>query len=195
MPRSSPMKTLLAILPALAPIPLTAGAGRASEPEEVTQAEAAPGAGKVVQTDTFGMNVATWNFTKGSTATVADAQVLSEFVGVHYYEWKDVRLGMNLQFSEQLAPQLQAGNPFRIFAFLPQVGWNVGGPFFVAGTLTIAPFTNGAWSWVLGVQAVGGAAWEVAKGVKVTTAVEIPYNFYPAQTLGLTPLLGASFRL
>ncbi len=172
-----------------------AGAAAAAEPPGVTQTEPAPWTDRVVQTDTLGMNLATWNFTKGSATTIADAQVLSEFVGAHYYVGKDVRLGMNLQFSEQLAPQLQAGSPFRIFALLPQVGWNVGGPFFVAGTLTLAPFTGGGWSWVLGVQAVGGAAWEIAKRVKLTAAIEVPYNFYPAQTLGLTPLLGASFRL
>ena len=186
------MRTSLAVL---APIVFAAGLAGASEPGEVTQSDTTAGLNKIVQTDTLGMNVVAWNLSKGTTTTVADAQVLSQFVGAHYYVWKDVRLGMNLQFGEQLAPQVSAGSPFRIFALLPQVGWNAWGPFFVAGTLTIMPFTNGAWSWTLGVQAVGGAAWEVAKGIKLSAAVEIPYNFYPAQTLGITPLLGASFRL
>lgn len=179
----------------LASITLAAGLARASESGEVAQTDSSGGAGKVLQTDTLGMNVVTWNLAKGTATTVADAQVVSEFVGAHYQLWKDVRLGMNLQFSEQLAPQVQAGNPFRLFALLPQVGWNVWGPFFVAGTLTIAPFTNGGWNWVLGVQAVGGAGWKVSKRVTLSAAVEVPYNFYPAQTLGITPLLGASFRL
>ncbi|HUB08167.1 MAG TPA: hypothetical protein VMB50_14260 [Myxococcales bacterium] len=174
------MKTPLALLASLT---LAAGLASAAEPGEISQ------------TDALGMNVVTWNLTKGTTTTVANAQVLSEFVGAHYYVWRDVRLGLVLQFSEQLAPEVTAGSPFRTFALLPQVGWNVWGPFFVAGVLTIAPFSNGGANWTLGVQAVGGAAWTVAKWVKLTAAVEVPYNFYDAQTVGLTPIVGASFRL
>jgi hypothetical protein len=151
--------------------------------------------GDLVQVDNLGMNVVTWNLSKDTHKTVADEQVLSEFVGLQYYPWKDVRLGLNLQFSEQLNPAPKTGSRFRTFALLPQVGWNVGGPFFVAGILTIAPWTAGGANLILGVQALGGVAFEIAPRVKLSVALEVPINFYPDWTVGLTPLAGVSFRL
>lgn len=177
-----------------------AGTAAASEPAGAadTQADVTK-PGTIIQTDALGMNMVTWNLTKGTNTTVGNEQVLAEFVGAHYFVWPDVRLGLVLQFSEQLAPTVTSGSTFRTFALLPQVGWNVWGPFFVAGILTVAPFSSGEGSWTLGVQALGGAAWEISKVVKLTAALEIPYNFYNAgkttQTVGLTPILGASFRL
>src|SRR5690242_1227160 len=89
--------------------------------------------GDLLQTDNLGMNLVTWNLSKATHKTVADEQVLSEFVGAHVFPWKDVRLGLNLQFSEQLNPEPKSGSRFRTFALLPQVGWNIHPPFFVAG--------------------------------------------------------------
>lgn len=151
--------------------------------------------GDVVQTDNLGMSMVAWNLSKGTRKTVGDEQVLTEFVGAHAYAWRDVRLGMNLQFSEQLGPEPRTGGRLRTFALLPQVGWNVAGPVFLAAVFTVAPHTSGARDLVLGVQAVGGVAFEVARGVKLAVALEVPYNFYPDQTMGLTPLAGAAFRL
>lgn len=151
--------------------------------------------GDVIQPDNLGMNMISWNLSKGTHSTVADAQVLSEFVGAHVYAWKDVRLGMQLQFSEQLAPDPKTGDRFRTFALLPQIGWNIHEPFFVAAIFTYAPRSNGMASTILGVQALGGVAFPVAKGIKLTAALEVPYNFYPDQTIGLTPLVGATFTL
>ena len=151
--------------------------------------------GEVVQADNLGMNMITWNLSKGSHTTVGDAQVLSQFVGVHDYFRKDVRVGLMMQFSEQLNPEPKTGNRFRTFALLPQVGWNLSGPLFVAGIFTIAPRTAGGANLVLGVQGLVGVGFEVARRVKLTAALEVPYNFYRDQTIGLTPLLGASIRL
>jgi len=159
------------------------------------QTAVAAEAGDILQTDNLGMNMATWNLSKGTQTTVSDAQVLSEFVGAHYFPWKDVRVGVVFQFSEQLNPTPKAGDAFRTFAVLPQIGWNLYGPLFVAGIFTFAPRTAGGGNLVLGVQALGGVAFEVAKGVKISAALEVPYNFYPDQTIGLTPLVGASFIL
>ncbi len=172
-----------ALAPALAALLLSAPSAAAAE------------AGDVVQTDNLGMNVVTWNLSKGTKKTVADEQVLSEFVGAHGYFAKDLRLGMNLQFSEQLAPAPAEGGRFRTFALLPQIGWNVHDPFFVAAIFTFAPRTSGGANLVLGVQALGGVAFEVAEGVKLSFALEVPYNFHPDHTIGLTPLAGLSFRL
>jgi len=152
-------------------------------------------AGEVVQTDNLGMNLVTWNLSKGTHKTVGDERVLSEFVGAHVYVAEDVRIGMNLQFSEQLSPEPASGGRFRTFAFLPQVGWNFHEPFFVAAIATIAPRTAGGANTLLGVQALGGAAFAIADGVKVGIALEVPYNFYPEHTIGLTPIAGLSFRL
>jgi hypothetical protein len=152
-------------------------------------------AGEVVQTDNLGMNVVTWNLSKGTRKTVTDEQVLSEFVGAHVFVWKNVRLGLNLQFSEQIAPQPKTGDRFRTFALLPQVGWNVWGPFFVAGIFTYAPWTSGGANLTLGVQALGGVAFDIARWVKLSTALEVPYNFHPDRTIGLTPLIGLAFRV
>jgi hypothetical protein len=151
--------------------------------------------GDVVQVDNLGMNMVTWNLSKGTHKTVADEQVLSEFVGAHVYAWKDVRLGMNVQFSEQLAPEPETGGRFRTFALLPQIGWNIHAPFFVAAIFTYAPRTNGGAHTILGVQALGGVAFPIASRVKLSAALEVPYNFYPDQMLGLTPLVGVSFTL
>jgi hypothetical protein len=80
-------------------------------------AQAAGKEGDFVETDTLGMNVVTYQYnpTPTKTTTVADAGVLSEFVGLHYFFIDRVRLGMNLQFSEQLAPAPSAtdGSRFR----------------------------------------------------------------------------------
>jgi len=158
-------------------------------------AAAAAEKGEVVQADNLGMNVVTWNLSKGTHTTVGDAQVLSEFAGAHYYFRKDVRVGLMMQFSEQLNPPPKVGSRFRTFALLPQVGWNVRGPLFVAGILTVAPRTAGGANLVLGVQGLVGVGVAVARRVKLTAALEVPYNFYRDQTIGLTPLLGASIRL
>ena len=102
---------------------------------------------------------------------------------------------MNLQLSEQLRPDPAAGSRFRTFALLPQVGWDFWGPMYAALVVTIAPWTSGAKTFDFGLQGVLGAGLPITDRVKLTGAVEIPANFVVHRTLGLTPLLGASFRL
>jgi hypothetical protein len=150
--------------------------------------------GEIVQTDNLGMNLVTWNRTKHTTTTVADAQVLSEFVGIQYYFAKDFRLGLTLQFSEQLNPEPTKGDRFRTFALLPQVGWTQG-PFFVAGIFTFALRSGGTGQATLGFQLLAGGAVPLSERIKLSLAIEIPYNVYPDQTIGITPLIGLSIRL
>ncbi len=151
--------------------------------------------GDFAQSDNLGMNMVTWNLSKGTNTTVGDAKVLSEFVGLHYYFAKDVRVGLNFQFSEQLAPDPATGGRFRTFALLPQIGWNVTGPLFVAAILTIAPRTAGGANLVLGVQALAGASFPVTERVRFSVALELPYNFFPDQTVGITAYAGISVSL
>ena len=161
-----------------------------------SSAFAAGAAGDVVQSDTLGMNLVNYDGTAKSTKTVKDAAVLSEFIGLHYFVVDRVRLGMNFQFGEQLTPAPPPGNSrFAIFALLPQVGVDFYGPMFAALVYTFAPRTAGQGQLGMGFQGVLGAGVPVADGVKVTMAIEVPWNFLPHETIGLTPLLGVAIRL
>ena len=152
--------------------------------------------GEFTQSDTLGMNVYTYNFSASKTTTVSDAQNLAEFVGLHYYFVDHWRIGMNLQFTEQLAPTPAAeASRFRTFALLPQIGWNFYKPFFAALVLTLAPRTGGEEKFDAGFQGVFGASFELTPRVRANVAVEIPVNFVVATTIGITPLLGISIKL
>ncbi len=157
---------------------------------------AAGNQGDFLQTDTLGMNILNHQFDTGKTSTLANEAVLSEFVGAHYYFVDRVRLGMNFQFSEQLepAPATADGSRLRTFALLPQIGWDFWGPMFAALVVTVAPWTSGTGTFDFGLQAVLGAGIPIADCVKITGAVEVPFNFVVHRTIGLTPLLGLSFR-
>jgi hypothetical protein len=164
-----------------------------------TSATAAGKAGDVMQTDALGMNVLTYQYNPGptKTTTVADAAVLSEFVGAHDYVIDRVRLGMNLQFSEQLspAPGSTDGSRFRTFALLPQIGWDFWGPMFAAFVVTVAPWSSGTSAFGFGFQGLLGVGFPIGDRIKLTAAAEVPFNFVPSRTVGLTPLLGVSIRL
>ncbi len=152
--------------------------------------------GDVIQTDTLGMNVFTRNFDKGTTKTIADAANLSEFIGLHGYVSDTVRLGANFQFTERLAPEpAHNGSRLQTFAILPQVGWTFVDPFFAALVFTYAPRTDGVSQLTLGFQGVIGAALPISDGVKLSLALEVPWNFHPNETIGLTPLVGIAVRL
>lgn len=152
--------------------------------------------GDLVETDTLGMNVVSHNADSGKTTTVADAQNLSEFVGLHYYLIDHVRIGVNLQFTERIAPVPANGQSrFQTFAFLPQIGWNFARPFFAALVITLAPWTGGTNTFDGGIQGVFGASFCVQSRVNANVAVEIPVTFVRATTVGLTPLVGISVRL
>lgn len=152
--------------------------------------------GDIIQTDTLGMNVYSYNVSKSTSTNVTDAQNLSEFIGLHYYVIDHVRLGMNVQLTEQLAPTPTMGaSRFRTFALLPQVGWNFHKPFFAALVLTLAPRTSGTSTFDAGFQGVFGAGFEVSPRVRANIALEVPVNFVVATTIGITPLLGISIAL
>jgi hypothetical protein len=154
--------------------------------------------GDWVQADNVGTSLVSHDFTSGKTVSIADQTSLSEFVGLHYFLSDTVRVGVMFQFSEVLQPE-PTYSRFSKFAILPQVGWNFWSQgitsLFMAGVFTMAPRTAGTNAPSVGIQYLFGAGFEVAKGVKLTAAVEVPWDFSPDQVLGVTPLLGASFKL
>ncbi len=157
---------------------------------------AAANRGEWLQTDSLGMNVVSHDFTTSTTKTVADAQRLSEFVGLLYYVTDRIRLGMNLQLTEQLGPRPPSGQSrFQTFALLPQVGWNFLDPFFAAFIFTFAPVTAGQDKLDLGFQLLLGGGVALSDRVRANLALEVPWNFHIHETLGLTPLAGISIRL
>ncbi len=172
---------------------LGVAAGLVAAPAD--SARAAGRQGDLVQSDTLGMNLVTYQFDTGKTSTVGDAAVLTEFVGLHYYVIDRLRLGMNLQFSEQLTPAPSTGSDFRTFALLPQIGWDFWGPLFAALVVTVAPWTSGTSTFDFGFQGVFGAAVPVANRLKIVMAAEVPVNLVVHRTIGFTPLLGVSIRL
>jgi hypothetical protein len=159
-------------------------------------AKAAPAKGDIVQTDTLGMNVVSYDYSSATVKTIADRAEPSEFIGLHYFFADGWRVGLNLQFTERLAPALPSGqSAFRTFAVLPQVGWHFCDPFFVALVLTLAPYIDGESLFTLGTQVVFGAGFSLTDRVKLNLALEVPVNFVGKMTVGLTPLVGVSIRL
>jgi hypothetical protein len=152
--------------------------------------------GELVQSSNFGMNLATVNMTTGTTRTVADAGGLSQFIGLHYYVADGIRLGVNLQFTETIwGPVPPGGSNFSTFGILPQVGWDFWGPVFGAFVFSILPRTSGTDSLDLGVQGVVGAGLELSRSLKLTGAIEVPFNFKLARTIGVTPLVGVTWKI
>ncbi len=161
--------------------------------------------GTFVQSDTLGMNMVSYNFDTGKTTGVGDTAGLSEFVGLHYFVIDNLRVGLNFQFTEYLTNTSPGQSRFATFALLPQVGWHFWGPLFMAVVFTIAPWTlggkpippstTGSNNFDLGFQYVIGGAIPLAKGVNLTLAAEVPYNFLVYRTIGFTPLIGVSIRL
>jgi hypothetical protein len=150
----------------------------------------------VVQADNIGLPLYTYNFDSASGTSFTEKPRLSEFMGAHYYITSTVRVGMMLQWTEQYGGALDAGaDNFTTFALLPQVGWNFYDHFTAAAIFTYAIRASGKPEYDLGVQALVGYAVPITEGVSFNAAVEIPYNFHLARTLGVTPLVGFGYRL
>jgi hypothetical protein len=153
-------------------------------------------AGDVVQATNIGFPFYTYNFTKGTSTWIGDKLFITQFIGAHYYVTSTVRVGMMLQFTEQFAGDLSPGaDHFTTFALLPQVGWNFYDHFSAAAIFTWAPRAGGKAQYDLGVQALIGYGLPITSYASFNVALEIPYNFRLAQTLGVTPLVGFSYRL
>jgi hypothetical protein len=152
--------------------------------------------GEVIVANNLGLPLWTHNFDSGKTTTIDDKLLLSEFMGAHCFVTEHLRLGMMFQWTEQYTGAVATGaDRFTTFALLPQVGWVFSNHLAVAGIFTIAPISGGKHRLDLGVQALVGYGLPIRQNVALNFAVELPYNFHVANTLGVTPLLGLTFRI
>lgn len=193
MPRRFATKGRRAVRRTIAPVASAASA--AASLLLATPAHAIPAAGTGVQSDTLGMSVASYDFTAKKTTTVADSAGLSELIGAHVFVADGWRVGMSIQFTELLTRPPAGGSRFVTFGLLPQVGWHFYGPLFTGLVFSILPRTSGGANLDFGIQGVFGVSAPLAEGVNLTMALEAPFRFYIHRTLGLTTLLGLSFRL
>ena len=152
-------------------------------------------AGTWNEVDNLGMSVVSWDLDTGKSTTPADALVLGEFIGLHYFVVDNVRLGMNVQFSEFISNPPAGESRLARVALLPQIGWTFAGPLFAALVVSIAPWSSGSATFELGIQAVIGAALSVTDHVRLTAALEIPFDFLNHRTIGITPLVGLSIKI
>lgn len=158
-------------------------------------ATAAGKQGEIIQTDTLGVSLFTHDLDVGKTRSVRDAVNLSEFVGLHGYVVDRVRIGANLQLSERLWPRPAPGARIQRFAVLPQIGWNLRDPLFVALVFGIAPRTDGKAHLNLSLQGVLGVSLSLSSRVRWSIAGEVPWTFYDRHLIGVTALTGFAFRL
>lgn len=158
---------------------------------------AAHEAGDVIQVDNIGVPLYTYNFDNSAKSfSVGDKLLLSEFIGAHYFVTSTIRVGMMFQWTEQYSGELAAGSDhFTTFALLPQVGWNFYDHFSVAGIFTYAARAAGKDTYDLGIQALFGYTLPISKAAGFNAALEVPYNFRLARTIGATPLVGFTYTL
>lgn len=101
-----------------------------------------------------------------------------------------------LQWMEQYTGAVAAGaDRFVTFALVPEVGWAFVNHIAVGGIFTVAPISGGKHRLDLGVQPLCGYGLPISQNAAVNFAVELPHNCRVAHTLGVTPLIGMSFRI
>jgi hypothetical protein len=152
--------------------------------------------GETIVAANLGLPLYAHDLNSGKTTTIDDKVLVSEFMGAHVFVTEHLRLGMMLQWTEQYTGAVASGaDRFVTFALLPQVGWVFSNRIAVAGIFTIAPIAGGKHHLDLGVQLLFGYCLPISQNAAVNFAVELPYNFHVASTLGVTPLVGMSFRI
>ncbi|HEX3851046.1 MAG TPA: hypothetical protein VHW01_08775 [Polyangiaceae bacterium] len=152
--------------------------------------------GEAIQTDTFGVSLFTHNFDTKVSRDISKTFNSSEFVGIHAYVVDRVRVGMNLQLTERVWPDLPPGaSRLQRLGLLPQVGWNFYGPLFSSLVVGVVPRTDGKAHLNLTLQAVFGASFAIAGRFRWSVAGEVPWTYYDQQMLGVTALTGISIRL
>ena len=162
----------------------------------VSRRASAREAGDVIVVDNVGVPLYTHNFDTGKNVGIQDKLLISEFVGAHYFITKTIRVGMMMQWTEQYTGELAPGaDHFTTFALLPQVGWTFYDHFSTAAIFTYAPRSGGKDQYDLGVQALIGYSLPITTHAAINFAIEVPFNFRVAYTLGVTPLVGLTLDL
>ena len=190
---------------AATPTPVASGATTAEPPPAASSlaapapAEAPPAAEAsrpVALPYNVGVPLYTHNFTNGTNVSIADRLAIAEFVGAHYFITEHVRLGMMVQFTEQVTGAPPAGGDrWSTFSLLPQVGWHFYKRLYMAGIFTYSPRSGGKNETDLGVQYLFGGSLPITDYASLGLALEIPVNFKVATTIGFTPLIGLTVRL
>jgi hypothetical protein len=152
--------------------------------------------GEVIQVDNVGVPLYVHNFDTGKDTSIGDKLSIAEFLGGHYFVTDRIRVGMMVQITEQFTGDLAPhADRWTTFALLPQLGWYFYDRFFVAGVFTYAPRSGGKDQLDLGLQVVAGGSLALTDDASFGYALEVPYNFHVARTIGITPLLGFSYKL
>ena len=152
--------------------------------------------GEVLQVTNLGVPLYVHNFDTSKDTTIADRLSIAEFLGAHYFITDRIRVGIMVQLTEQFSGDVAKGaDRWTTFALLPQVGWHFYQRFFAAGVFTYAPRSGGKDQLDLGIQAVLGGSVPITDYASFGYALEVPYNFHVAKTIGITPLIGLSYKL
>jgi hypothetical protein len=119
----------------------------------------------------------------------------SEFVGAGYSITDRWRVALNLQFTEAVVEPTLPANQFTTFCLLPQVSYRFWWHMYAA-LIGFFPLRYDSVAQAgYGVQGLLGIAVPIAKDLKFTAALEVPFLIQPATYVGLTPIVGLSYKL
>jgi hypothetical protein len=153
-----------------------------------------------------GTNVYTYHVATGENQNIAinpgqtssdNSFKISEFPGIGYFVTNQIRLGLNLQFTELVTPE--PGDNLDIFGFLPQVNYKFWGPLTVSVVPSFYPVYDGISQYHFAVQGVLAAGVPIGDGFTATAALEVPVflkiSAATSETVGITPIIGVTYKV
>ena len=155
-------------------------------------------AGDITAPFSIGTNVYTHRYaSEGKPAkdtTSKDSFQISEFPGIGYFVTDQLRLGVNLQFTEVVRqPAKPLPSRFSSFAILPQINYNFWGPLTASLVPSFATRLGGESQYAFYVQGVLTAAMPLTDRLAATGGFEIPVFLDPYRSIGFTPIVGVSY--
>ncbi len=152
-------------------------------------------------TGTFSVGTALFQYKLQTSTQTAALHALpdyfspSEFIGAGYAITDDWRVALNLQFTEAVVEPTLPANQFTTFCLLPQVSYRFWWQMYVA-LIGFFPLRYDSVAQAgYGVQGLLGVGVPIAKDLKFTAALEVPFLIQPATYVGLTPIVGLSYKL
>jgi hypothetical protein len=119
----------------------------------------------------------------------------SEFIGAGYAITDRWKVALNLQFTEALVEPTLPANQFTTFCLLPQVAYRFWWDLSVA-LIGFFPLRYDSVAEAgYGVQGLLGLSVPIAKDLNFTAALEVPFLIQPTTYVGLTPIVGLSYKL